>query len=244
MAFYGAGTTAALGVLGRSGPEQAAARLERQAEAYAGYGRPVMPCFELVTTIAAAAPGPDRLYSTRTPATVVQRYLDVARRHRMILLLDFQPGRDSFLHQVKAYDAFLAQPDVSIALDPEWKMTAHQVPGMVIGHSEASAINAVVDHVAAIVARHRLPQKLVVIHQFTRSMIGSRAAVKTARGLAVTFHIDGFGGRQVKQDKYRALTSRLHGFTGFKLFYRQDTDLMSPRQAMALRPRPDMVSYQ
>jgi len=246
VAFYGAGTTPGLGVLGRGTPDHAATRLAGQAAEYAGFGRPVLPCLELVTTLASAFPGRDGRYSTRTPASVVRRYLTAARAHRMILMLDFQPGRGDFLSQVKAYDVFLGEPDVSIAVDPEWKMTPTQVPGKVIGHADANQINPVIDHVAGIVKQGKLPQKLFVIHQFTRFMIGHRSRLQRPPGLAVTFHIDGFGGRAVKISKYRALapkaTSGYHA--GFKLFYRADTNLMTPATAMALRPRPDMVSYQ
>jgi hypothetical protein len=31
---------------------------------------------------------------------------------------------------------------------------------------------------------------------------------------------------------------------GFKLFLHQDSRVMTPREVMALRPRPDIVTYQ
>ena len=31
---------------------------------------------------------------------------------------------------------------------------------------------------------------------------------------------------------------------GFKLFYHEDTNLMSPRQVLRLRPRPELVVYE
>ena len=31
---------------------------------------------------------------------------------------------------------------------------------------------------------------------------------------------------------------------GFKLFYEEDTDLMSPKQVMQLRPKPEIVVYE
>ena len=40
----------------------------------------------------------------------------------MLLILDLQPGRASFLHQTKVLHHFLLDPSVSIALDPEWKL--------------------------------------------------------------------------------------------------------------------------
>ena len=40
-------------------------------------------------------------------------------------------------------------------------------------------------------------------------------------------------------------TSELTRFhNGFKLFYEEDTNLMSPRQVLALRPPPDIVVYE
>ena len=45
----------------------------------------------------------------------------------MLLVLDFQPGATPFLNQVKAYEKFLLQPEVGVALDPEWKL--HRASG-------------------------------------------------------------------------------------------------------------------
>jgi hypothetical protein len=33
-------------------------------------------------------------------------------------------------------------------------------------------------------------------------------------------------------------------FPGFKLFYEEDTNLMSPKDVMRLKPRPDFVVYE
>ena len=51
--------------------------------------------------------------------------------------------------------------------------------------------------------------------------------------------------RTVKQSKYDAFSADARDFHhGFKLFYEEDTDLMSPAQALALRPRPEVVVYE
>ena len=67
VAFYGAPQDPELGVLGdrhlRAGDRQAAA----QARAYEQPGRPVLPAFELIATIAHAAPGDDGLHRSARP---------------------------------------------------------------------------------------------------------------------------------------------------------------------------------
>src|SRR4051794_1327773 len=166
IAYYGANGGPGLGVLGQGTPDQAAEAIERQAKAYAPFGRKIQPVMELITTTAQASPGPGGTYSTPDDPSVVQHYLDAARRHHMLLILDFQPGRGQFLPQVKRYERFVIQPDVGVALDPEWRMGPGQVPGKVIGSARASEINEVSAYVAGLVASNRLPDKAFVVHEF------------------------------------------------------------------------------
>jgi hypothetical protein len=59
------------------------------------------------------------------------------------------------------------------------------------------------------------------------------------------FHADGFGSQQLKKGVYQELSLPGAPFhIGFKLFYKADTNTMTPAQAMALRPQPDLVTYQ
>ena len=65
-------------------------------------------------------------------------------------------------------------------------------------------------------------------------------------GLAMVLNADGFGTQELKRVKYHAFTSsprRVFG-EGFKLFYREDTKLMTPRQVLRLKPPPDVVVYE
>jgi hypothetical protein len=58
-------------------------------------------------------------------------------------------------------------------------------------------------------------------------------------------NVDGFGDRANKIAKYDGFTSEVARFNdGFKLFYDEDTNLMSPRQVLALGPPPDLVVYE
>lgn len=56
-------------------------------------------------------------------------------------------------------------------------------------------------------------------------------------------HVDGFGTPAPKRAKYRERGRRDRRY-GFKLFDREDTNLMSPRQTLRLRPAPDVVAYE
>jgi hypothetical protein len=247
VAFYGAPQDPQLGELGIGRPATAARKLERQAKAYRGGGRPVLPAFELISTVASGAPGTDGRFSVRQPRRVIDRYLKAARAAKAILILDIQPGHVDFMQDVRALKPYLEQPDVSLALDPEWKVPAGQIPGKVIGSTDAADVNRVSAYVAAIVKARNLPQKLLVVHQFTENMVMRKELLQQPPGVALTLNVDGFGNQADKIAKYRefthqAATRRLQ--SGFKLFFHEDTGLMSPRQVLRLRPRPSLVVYE
>lgn len=244
VAYYGNATSAGLGVLGRTSPDVAAERLAHAAAPFATPGHPVLGAFELIATVANGTPTSNGDYSTPASDADVARYLAAARRHHLLLVLDVQPGRADFLSCVRRYERWLLQPDVSIALDPEWSMGPGQVPGRTIGSTSAATVNAVSAYVSGLVQAHHLPQKLFVLHQFRTTMISDRSSIVTRPGLATVFHIDGFGYASTKQHVYAQLHATQPFYNGFKLFYRQDKGLMSPTQVLALQPAPDLVSYQ
>jgi hypothetical protein len=246
VAYYGVvGTT---NILGQSGdPEADAVGVERRARAYAHLARRVQPAFELVTTIASPDPGPDGSYSSPVARSLVARYLAAAHRHKLLLILDFQPGREEFKPQVLQYARFLLDPAVGVALDPEWKLTSDEVPDQTIGSASAASINAVSDYLSRVVARHRLPQKLFVIHEFRTSELPDRENIAIEPGLATVLQMDGLGPVSTKLDSYRRVMTRAAQFApGFKVFLRpvDDPVLLTPAQILALRPQPEYVSYQ
>ena len=174
---------------------------------------------------------------------MIGRYLKAARKIDAILVLDIQPGRSDFLTEAKALRRWLAEPDVSLALDPEWRMEEGQIPGQAIGSVGAQEVNSVSRWLSGEVRRGRLPQKLLVIHQFTRDMVRDRDALERPPGVMPVLNVDGFGDQAQKQAKYRELSQRRLP-NGFKLFYKEDRGLMSPRAVEALRPRPQFVVYE
>ena len=244
VAYYGAPQSHALGALGIGSPDAAGRRLRKQARPFARKTRRVMLAFELIVTVANADPGEDGLYRTRQSDTVIRRYLHAARRAKALLVLDIQPGHADFMDEVKHLDRWMREPDVGLALDPEWHTPGAQ-PGTVIGSVDAATVNAVSRHLAAIVRRRNLPEKLFLVHQFTPDMIKGKPQVVRRPGLATTMNVDGFGDRANKVSKYRQFThDGTHFHRGYKLFYEEDTGLMRPRSVLALQPPPDLVVYE
>jgi hypothetical protein len=245
VAFYGAPQADELGQLGIGTPANAARRLARQARAYRSPDRPVLPAMELIAVVAAAHPEEGGRYNTRQEDNVIRRYLRAARKAKALLILDIQPGRSDFFTETARLRKWLKEPDVGLAIDPEWRMGPGEVPGNVIGSVEAREVNATTAWLAKLVKDLDLPEKLFLIHQFTDDMVDD-TKLQERPGLAMVLNADGFGGQANKNSKYRAFTTSPRTFFhhGYKLFYREDTDLMTPREVLGLRPPPDVVIYE
>jgi len=247
IAHYGTATTAVLGVLGEGTPEQAGRNLLKAAEPFGkASGRRILPAFELIVSVAQRSAGDDGDYSAYIPDADIDRYLAEARRIKALVILDLQPGLADPLVQAKHFEKYLSQPDVGLALDPEWKLYGNQQPGRQIGYMTPESINEVSAWLADLRQRLDLPEKLFVLHQFQTRMIPERASVVTRPGLATVIHVDGFGSRGAKKGTYATLALPSGGplHNGFKLFIDEDIDMFNPLEVMALRPRPELITYQ
>ena len=138
IAYYGAPQSRELGALGIGTPRGAARRLAREARGYRRGDRAELPALELITVIANADPGDDGMYRARQSDAVIRRYLRAARRAKALLLLDIQPGRSDFFTETTRLEKWLKEPDVGLALDPEWRVAEGQVPGQVIGRVDVA----------------------------------------------------------------------------------------------------------
>lgn len=244
VATYGAPQADELGDLGIGSPKAAGERLVKQAAEYEAAGPKVLPAMELIAEIAHRHPGNEGLYNGRQDDEVIRRYLRAARRIGAILILDIQPGHASFFSEAQRFEKWLRKPDVSLALDPEWH-TPGAVPGTVIGNVDVREVNAVSFWLEQLVVQHDLPQKLLVVHRFTEDMIVGEELLKPREHVAVTVNVDGFGGREIKIAKYKQFAQRAPGLhNGFKLFYREDIDLLKPERVLRMKPRPELVVYE
>ncbi len=166
-----------------------------------------------------------------------------------ILLLGIQPGRADFLTEVKHYERWLVQPDVGLALDPEWAMGPGQVPMTVFGHTTGAEIDSVAAYLAGLVKAHDLPEKALVFHQLSPAIVSRQKDIRMHPGVAIIKSVDGIGSPANKVSTWTKLTKNLPKgvHAGFKLFYEEDRafgPLMTPKQVLALRPEPDYVLYE
>ena len=247
IAAYGTPNEPAMGVLGEQDPQATAVRITKLAEQYKNSSKEkVIPAIEIIVTIAGAA-GPDNDYSYDAPIEDVKRYVDAATAAGAYAVLDLQPGRTDFLTQAKAFEELLRRPNVGLALDAEWRLLPHEEHLKQIGHVQVSEVNAVIDWLAKLTDAHKLPQKLLILHQFQQQMIRNRAQLDTTKeSVAVLVHADGHGTPGDKLGTWNGLRQGLPEgvWLGWKNFYDEDTPMYTPEKTMQVSPAPWFVSYQ
>jgi hypothetical protein len=244
VAYYGTAGTGALGVLGEAPPDEIQPRLRRAARPFKREGERIQPVYELIVTVADAIPGADGDFSHDIPADRVRDYIESAHRNKTLVVLDLQPGRSDFLTVAKRWAWALTDPWVGLALDPEWRMGPHQVPGRVIGSVSAGEVNRVSAWLRRLVAIEALPEKPFLLHEFRTSMVRDIDRVKQRDGLAMVQHVDGFGTQAQKLATYHAVARPGQFSMGFKLFYDEDVHRFTPAQVRRIRPAVRFVSYQ
>ncbi|UFU01782.1 hypothetical protein LQF12_09640 [Ruania suaedae] len=248
VGLYGTPHTDALGVLGEQGTSETVERAAELAGSYQAHTEDVVvPTLEIIVTVASTSAGSDGNYSNEWPAEGFLPLVEAAAEAGQYVLLDFQSGRTEFVEQVQQYEELLAHPHVGIALDPEWRLTDDQLPGEQIGSVSAAEVNDVITYVADFTREQRLPQKIVMLHQFRTGMITDRQDLLTTRPeVEIVIHADGFGTPQLKQDTWDVVREdapeNIHW--GWKVFYDEDDPRMSPAEVMDIEPTPAFVSYQ
>jgi hypothetical protein len=247
VALYGHPGSPVLGVLGEQPVDAAANRAELVASQYSGFGRPVIPTFELITTVASSEAGADGDYSNEFPPSKFTPWIDVAAARGMHVLCDLQPGRSTFPSQAREIESLLAYPNVSLALDPEWRVGPTQRPGGgLIGTVDGSEVNQTIDYLDGLIRARGLPPKMLVVHQFTPSMVTNKALIRGTPNVTVVFQMDGFGTLQMKLGSWNRMVADLPAgaLAGWKNFYDEDSPTPTPSQTMSVSPRPVYVSYQ
>lgn len=247
VGLYGTPLGRGLGILGTASATETVSMTLQQAAAYQAVatGTQVIPFFHLVTTIADARSGEDGDFNHRVPTATVQLWIDVARAHGLWTVIDLQAAHSPLTVELALVEPFLRQPNVHLAVDPEFVMSdTTWVPGDHLGYMDSTAINAVQAWLDAL-ARETGQPKLLIIHQFDDRMIGHKEALQNYPLVDLIWDADGFGPPQPKIADYLQYSGE-PGFQygGFKLFYDYDQPLMTPAQVLSLKPRPVFVVYQ
>jgi hypothetical protein len=206
-----------------------------------------MPAFEIIATVASDAPGDDGDYSNESQPEELVPYVDAITEAGGYAFLDLQPGRARLIDQAKIYEDLLKQPNVGLALDPEWKIGPDEVPMTNVGHVEAEEVNEVSEWLAQLVQDNDLPQKGLILHQFQQQMLRDRDQIRTDYPeLSFILHADGHGDAGQKFDTWNAMRQGLSPdyFMAWKNFIDEDTPMFDPTQTYEVDPRPWFVSYQ
>jgi hypothetical protein len=157
VTWYGNPHSAAMGVLGQSSGAERAEALRRQAAAYEPLtSKSVVAAYHLVAVVAQRAASADGKWRRRESPAVIRALLEEARGEGFMLVLDVQLGRSAIEGELEYLRPFLSEPDVHLALDPEFDMNEGQVPGRQRGHTHAADVNAALDFL-----EHVMPREMV-----------------------------------------------------------------------------------
>lgn len=251
VAYYGNPLSKRMGVLGEYAPDVMLKKLDAEVARWnkADPATPVQPALHLIVAVAQADAGPSGKYRIIMRDTLVEQVHRWAKSRNAILFIDIQTGHSNIRELLPKFDHFLVRPDVHLAIDPEFMMKGGHKPGAKIGSIDASDINYATAHLAELVRKHNLPPKVLVIHRFTRNMVTNSRSIQLRPEVQIVMDMDGWGAAWLKRDSYKDYIVREPvQFTGFKLFYHNDTKkgdpLMSPEEVLKLRPQPLYIQYQ
>lgn len=237
----------AFGVLGIGDVDAQTAKMVADAQAYATPDREVLPVMELITVVVQASPGPDGDHAATMPDALIEEWLAIARKHGAVLLLDVQPGSAEWLPLVQSLEKWLVEPDVGLALDPEWAVNPGETPGRVFGSMTGGEVDTVSAYLAGLVQTHKLPQKILVVHELAPKIVVEETSIQARPEVALVASIDGIGSPEAKTDTYRRVLqdTPAHVTPGFKLFLEEDLErsgtVMTPGDVLGLTPVPQYV---
>ena len=252
VAFYGNPLSKKMGALGEYPKDQMLAMLDHEAArwAKADPSHPIQPALHLIVTVAQGAPGKNGLYRLQMRDSMVNEIYSWAKSKHALLFLDVQTGKSTVEAEVPRLRPFLENPDVHLAIDPEFAMApSGAVPSTRVGTVDAKDVNWAVNFLDQIVKEKHLPPKILIVHRWTRKMVTNAKEIRFTPQVQVVMDMDGWGPPWLKFDSYHDyVKAEPVQFTGFKLFFHNDTKkgdaLLTPAEVLRLNPRPLYIQYQ
>ena len=251
VAFYGNPLSKKMGILGELPPDQMLARFDKEIAAWqkADPSHPVQPALHLIAVVAQGIPGRDGKYRLRMTDSLVNMVYSWAQKKNALLFLDVQVGKSTVQEELPRLVPFLQRPNVMLGIDPEFSMKSGDPPGRKIGTMSSADVNYAINLLSGLVKQNNLPPKVLVVHRFTRKMLTDSKGIKLDPRVQVVINMDGWGQPWLKYDSYRSyVEAEPVQFTGFKLFYHNDTKkgdpLLTPPEVLMLNPKPLYIQYQ
>lgn len=247
VSYYGHPNSVNMGILGEYSPKVFMDKLLEQTKAYSELDpeKPAIPAIELISTVAQRSPGEDGDYIHPTSDEDIEQYAKLAEENNALLILDVQLARDTVMNQVKSLEKYLKMPHVHLAIDTEFRVQEGEIPGLDLGTVDGQNIQKAIEYVSNLVAENGLPDKVVIVHQFAEQVLTNKDAIQPTENVEVVVNFDGHGLDAIKRAGYNQhvqLEPKQYG--GFKVFYKKDEPLMTPKDVLELDPAPAFVNYQ
>ena len=262
LTYYGRPGIPVMGILGEYDDiDELADILIEQARDYEianGWDLSVSPAFHLVYGMATKAAGDDGSHLAYLEDEIVMDYITKAAEADFGVILDVQIGALSPVEAISKALPYLEYEHVHLAIDPEFAM-AHPGqfwPGDPIGYVTAEQVNEVQKSIQRYLRSNRLQgERVLLVHQFQSNMILEPEKIaRDVDQVAVTVSVDGWGGPWAKISKYNSLVTPDSPYVAFKLFYRWDEPILTPKQALGeewdpgtelfIDVTPNMIIYQ
>lgn len=251
IAFYGNLYSTRMGILGEIPRAEMIKKLQGEVAKWqvADSTTKAIPALHYIAVTAQGTPGRDSMYRMRMPFKQIDTVIKWAKPIDALVFLDIQVAHSSVKSEVIELTNYLALPQVHLGIDPEFSLKNGHVPGTKIGSFTADDINDAIDILAQIVRENKLPSKVLVVHRFTQGMVTNYTKIKKIPEVQVVIDMDGFGSRVLKRSTYLSYIYREPVmFTGFKLFYKNDTwnnsKIYTPEELLKFTPKPSYIQFQ
>lgn len=252
VAYYGNPFSKKMGALGEFPKDEMLHRLKDEATAWqaADPATPVQPALHLIAVVAQGEPGKDGKYRMIMPDKIINQVHDWAKEAGALLFIDIQTGHDDIRALLPRFEWILKNPDVHLGIDPEFNLIkSGKKPGTKIGTYDAADINYASAYLKNLVNKYQLPPKVFTVHRFTKSGVTNAKDILLYPEVQIVMNMDGWGAPWLKRDSYKDyIVAEPVQYTGFKLFYRNDTKkgdpLLKPQDVLKLNPKPLYIQYQ
>ncbi len=200
--------------------------------------------------VAQGEPGKAGKYRMIMPDKIVTKVYDWAKEANCLLFIDIQTGQEDIRTLLPRFEWILKNPDVHLGIDPEFNLVASKrIPGTKVGTFDAAEVNYVSGYLTELVKKYHLPPKVLTVHRFTRKGVTNFRKITLCPEVQIVMNMDGWGGPYLKRATYKDyIVTEPVQFSGFKLFYHNDTKkgdpLMTPKDVLRLNPKPVYIMYQ
>lgn len=252
VAYYGNPLSKRMGALGEFEKDEMLRRLKAESARWekADPTMPVQPALHLIAVVAQGEPGKAGKYRMVMPDEVINRVYGWAKEANAVMFIDLQTGHDDIRELLPRFEWILKNPDVHLGIDPEFNLIRSKAkPGTKIGTYDAADINYAADYLESLVKKYNLPPKVFTVHRFTRNGVTNAAKIRLRPEVQIVMHMDGWGAPWLKRDTYKDyIVKEPVQYTGFKIFYHNDTKkgdpLLTPAELLRLNPKPVYIQYQ